>query len=420
MNKKYFILLVAIGLAVGVGDISVMGCGTASPKLLSNLARQAVSPDTNVSASAISSLRAWGPSGLQALLAANDTMLRRSETNDVRTWPSEQQADWQRLEAALTGVSGQRDCQAARLYWYTDFEQARRAAQASGKPILSLRLLGRLDEEYSCANSRFFRTTLYANTGVAQYLQDNFILHWKSVRPVPRITIDFGDGRKIDRTITGNSIHYILDADGRPIDALPGLYGPKAFLNGLAEARQAAVESAALKGEAKDKYLHEYHAMRYAALLKNWKQDLAAIGDSTTGSFNEADEATWARIGNLHADEAILDIGSTRLISFKNPPAAVAMRATFSKMAIESPLVREVANLQRSIAEDTVRNEYLFHSQLHRWLGGNSLRDVEKLNREVYAKLFLTPDSDPWLGLVPANTFSGLDNNGLVQNLPAH
>ena len=68
-------------------------------------------------------------------------------------------------------------------------------------------------------------------------LRDEFVLHWQSVRPVPKVTIDFGDGRKLERTLTGNSIHYVLDSDGRPIDALPGLYGPQAFLRGLENAR---------------------------------------------------------------------------------------------------------------------------------------------------------------------------------------
>ena len=59
----------------------------------------------------------------------------------------------------------------------------------------------------------------------------------KSVRPVPKVTIDFGGGRKLERTLTGNSIHYVLDADGRPVEAIPGLYGPQAFLVQLAEGR---------------------------------------------------------------------------------------------------------------------------------------------------------------------------------------
>ena len=57
------------------------------------------------------------------------------------------------------------------LYWYTALAYAKHASQATGRPILSLRLLGTLDTEYSCANSRFFRTALYANENVSKYLR---------------------------------------------------------------------------------------------------------------------------------------------------------------------------------------------------------------------------------------------------------
>src|SRR5258706_16355473 len=140
----------------------------------------------------------------------------------------------------LDAVCAQIDAHTSLLYWFTDLSAAIAEARRSGKPILSLRLLGRLDEELSCANSRFFRTTLYANEKVSGYLRDHFILHWQSVRPVPHITIDFGDGRRIERTITGNSIHYLLDANGEVVDALPGLYGPRAFLEGLTRAEPGA------------------------------------------------------------------------------------------------------------------------------------------------------------------------------------
>ena len=46
----------------------------------------------------------------------------------------------------------------SQLYWYTDLEAAKAQAKRLGKPILSLRLLGKLTDEFSCANSRFFRT----------------------------------------------------------------------------------------------------------------------------------------------------------------------------------------------------------------------------------------------------------------------
>src|SRR5262245_35657971 len=90
---------------------------------------------------------------------------------------------------ALDRVCGVRDCADIRLFWHTDLEAAKKQARAENKPILSLRLLGRLDEEFSCANSRYFRTVYYKNREINDLLRERFVLHWKSVRPVPKVTI---------------------------------------------------------------------------------------------------------------------------------------------------------------------------------------------------------------------------------------
>ena len=41
--------------------------------------------------------------------------------------------------------------------------------------------------------------------------------------------------------------------------------------------------------------------------------------------------------------------------------------------------------------------------------------DVQKLNEKVYASLFLTPSSDPWLGLFSTDVYTALDNGGVVR-----
>ena len=312
---------------------------------LIDLARRAVSENPSEAAAAIAALRDAGPAGLEALFNVD--------------------ADAVRKRAALDAVARQKDSYASRLYWYTDFDKAKAAAQATGKPILSLRLLGKLDEEFSCANSRFFRTVLYANREVADTLRRDFILHWKSVRPVPKIIIDFGDGRVLERTITGNSIHYILEADGRVIDALPGLYGPKAFLKALTAAEHYGGD------------LRAFHA---AQLQKPFALD---------------------------AEDVRLDVSSRELMRAK-----VASRLTMTKAAIEDPLLRVMQTFERSLAEDTRHNETVLHRQLHEWFVAGQVRDVENLNERVYAELFLTPSSDPWLGLVPDDVYAGLPGNG--------
>jgi hypothetical protein len=423
---------------------------------LQELAKDAVSDDPAIASAAAASLRAEGPAGLEALLTAHAALIREHDQSIANTPSPERRTAWLHLQKALDAVSAQHDCSASHLYWYTDLDQAKAVAKAARKPILSLRLLGRLDEEYSCANSRFFRTTLYSNAKVAGYLRDHFILHWKSVRPVPRITIDFGDGRKIERTITGNSIHYILDSDGRPVDALPGLYGPKSFLKGLATAEAAALKCAQLSSDERVQYLRNYHSEQLVSIQRDWRSDEMALAEGSSiqpaslkstskviqptaqeaapitasktvverpmlASFQSADDATWTRIAALHAGDATLDDASISLIRSKNPTAIEAGRIALTKGIAENPLTAMLRNFQRSIAEDTVRNEYLLHSQIHEWfVNGSAPQDLDRLNSRVYAKLFLTPDSDPWLGLVPDNTFTGLDNSGLVRNTVGH
>lgn len=181
-------------------------------------------------------LRASGPAGLESLLSAAAEKVSSLRRNQIRL-DDPKVAD---LRHSIDTVAAQRDAYASGLFWFTDIEAAKAEARKTRRPILSLRLLGNLDEEYSCANSRFFRTVLYANTEISRTLRDHYVLHWKSVRPAPLLTIDMGDGRRIKRTITGNSIHYLLDPDGRVLDALPGLYSPQAFLTALARADRNA------------------------------------------------------------------------------------------------------------------------------------------------------------------------------------
>src|SRR5881394_3381367 len=110
------------------------------------------------------------------------------------------------------------------LHWFTELPAAIAEAQRTKRPILSLRVLGRLPDELTCANSRFFKAMLYPDPRINAVMRERFVLHWQSVRPVPIVTIDFGGGKKLVKTLTGNSAHVVLDMYGRPADALPGLF----------------------------------------------------------------------------------------------------------------------------------------------------------------------------------------------------
>lgn len=416
-----------------------------TPELLS---RKAVSVNSGESTLAISELRKLGPAGLNSLLSVHRAEIDRHVANPFQPATPE----WQRLTAALDAVSRQKDSYLSKLYWYTDLKQAEAAAKSSGKPILSLRLLGNLDEEFSCANSRFFRALLYSNAAVSQHLREHFILHWLSVRPAPRITIDFGDGRKLERTVTGNSIHYVLDENGRVIDGLPGLYGPEAFLRSLSKAESLYQSLAGITGNDRRRMLSEYHSQAIKAVTKEWLEDAKLAGGkipshllpkseanssravdiaplAITKAFTEinflqsftrdadalkavTDEVTWSRIASRHVADARVDEQSISLIKRQMRDLWKSDAGENSDAKIKT-LLRK---LQQSIALDTVRNEYVMHTRLHAWLAsGIGSDEVEKLNEKAYAELFLTPRSDPWLGLYSEDIYVALEKGGVIR-----
>jgi len=393
------------------------GQAKSSADPLAQLARQAVEPQG--ADAAIAKLRAQGPAGLNALLAAHRGAIEEA-TRSTTTLEGERLEHWQRLRHAIDAVGGQRDCYASGLYWYTDFDQALTAAKLAGKPILSLRLLGRLTDEYSCANSRFFRTTLYSNQEVANLLGEQFILHWQTVRPVPIVTVDFGDGRTLRRTVTGNSAHYVLSSDGQPLDAIPGLYGPQAFMRLLASAGELA-RTVMSAGDASQRTLiiAEYHRRRGELLDRAWQRDMTQLNGTKSpsrlaaASPAEASDAIWNRVALLHATSATLDESSRRLIESQHPTAVATMEVAVTKAVVESPLAGLIRGLQNSIALDTVRNEYLLHRQIHDWFVAGEIGELPSLNERVYATLFRTPSSDPWLGLLPQG-YTALENDGVV------
>ena len=381
---------------------------------LSDFARQAATGN----ATAVKALRDAGPAGMEALLKL------ASAEPAVAKQPA--------FDAALDAVCAQKDCAASHLYWYTDLNAAREAAQRSSKPILSLRLLGRLDEELSCANSRFFRAVLYANERVSQELRDRFVLHWQSERPVPKVTIDFGDGRRLVGTVTGNSIHYILDANGRLVDALPGLYGPASFLRHLGEAAEEARALAAVPGDAYPGRLAKYHQQRIVLQTRELKADLRQVGlggpaaagetrptamaasrlavsksaveipllHALLPDLGESEAAKLSLLAGLHPEASRLDAASRRLLLAKGGAWVNGDDGALDRF-------------EEKIAEDTVRNEYQLHNQIHSWLARiTEAPELRYFDERVYSELFLTPPSDPWLGLGPTEVFSVLTPAG--------
>ncbi|HSL54687.1 MAG TPA: hypothetical protein VK868_09850, partial [Pyrinomonadaceae bacterium] len=131
---------------------------------------------------------------------------------------------------------------------------------------------------------------------------------------------------------------------------------------------------------------------------------LRAMTMATEELGKVTDEAAWIKIAQLHPADAMLDNRSIVLIKRQNPALT------------DDEFRHLLKKFQEAIALDTVRNEYLMHTKLYTWLMRDPVRDdVEKLNEKVYESLFLTPGSDPWLGLFSPEVYTALDNGGVVK-----
>lgn len=335
----------------------------------------------------------------------------------------------ERLRSLIDAAAAQKDGWASGLAWHTDLDAARKEARDSGKPILSLRLLGRLDDDLSCANSRFFRTLLYVDPAVQKEVS-GFVLHWQTVRAAPKITIDMGDGRVLTTTITGNSAHLILDADGNVVDAIPGLLSPAAFQAMLASAKQVAqvakADRPAMHSSLRDPELRGWRALAPPAGLLGDAKAVPLVGKSAKAprAVEAGNRAMAKSVPEMPVVRAIapVDAAEVRADPFFDAAAvrsrgAVvfsenAKRLVARKLSGDQKLQPVLDRLQLAVAKDTIINRFVFHDAVRSWLA-DGVSDPMVVQNRLYDELFLTPKADPWLGLVDENAYTGVDGGGV-------
>jgi hypothetical protein len=355
------------------------------------------------------------------------------------------------LAGRIDALSHQKYATVSRLYWHVDLAAAKAVAREQGRPILHLRMLGRLDEDLSCANSRLFRATLYANQQVSQLLRERFVLYWSSERPVPRVTIDYGDGRRIERTITGNSAHYVLDEDGEVLDVLPGLYAPAQFGLELERSLALAAQVRHQPGRERARLLADHHQQHVSAAERDWERLAVVTGirdlrQRLTQPGEESEFVAAQRMAISKSGIELRRIRSTarelapetaaddqmrlwalageRLYSTAAPVLDDPSRALVARLHNAGPrelgataeeLEAMIARLERTIVADTALNQLQLRPQIAREIVRRGGRvEFTDLNAWIYDLVFRTPRQDPWLGLLQRDVFTGLPGDGIV------
>jgi hypothetical protein len=141
---------------------------------------------------------------------------------------------------------------------------------------------------------------------VAAWLDQAFECAWMSMRPAPKAEVDFGDGRKLTRTLNGNIATLFCLPDGRVADLLPGLVGPREFLRRAREA--AGLIRAALRSSSPGTVLAAQHRLMAEAPAPASREALAEDTDYNRRERYPKAHAMLAERGLVRPEQIARDV----------------------------------------------------------------------------------------------------------------
>ena len=201
---------------------------------------------------------------------------------------------------------------------------------------------------------------LFSNKAISTFIRNNFEAAWESVRPVPVVDIDFGDGVTLKRTINGNTATYICMLDGRVLDIIPGINSPETY---LADLRHALTL-----------YQTGTDPVAYHRILKVKPKVRVIIKARTGPVVHDNDNSKYARI-------------EFPILAALEPMPSPVMYAP----ATGSP---ERASLEK----DTAYNRRERKPIVHEILSERSWKPAE-ITKRVYREVLNCDLDDPYLGL---------------------
>jgi hypothetical protein len=249
---------------------------------------------------------------------------------------------------------------------------------------------------------------LLSNDQVASEIKERFVTSWEMVREVPKVTIDFGNGKKLERTLAGNTVLYVLTPDGDVIDAFPGVYTPDDFLAQIEAIGPDIQRFVAMPRSERSAALAAWHkAVAGAVVAKEIYRTtmakayvesplLKALGgvgvDTPRGE--RFDDAAGKLIGE--PNDAIDRIAARIDDISKKPMAADDVLATAGVAAGGAAADRAAAIVKADSAANVKLLRPAVHLLLSTYLDAQT---PSTLKDAIYRKLLRIPLDDPYLGL---------------------
>lgn len=222
---------------------------------------------------------------------------------------------------------------------------------------------------------------MFSREDVAGFINQNFEAVWESVRPVPIIRIDFGNGTVLTRTLHGNIATYVCTAEGQVLDIMAGIYNPSGYLRRLDQFRLLA-NYVDQEGKAKrETRLRDYHQAQAEALKVN---------------------ETPALLVNM---QAISKMAIERGLKAVLVPGRLARQMTEATRTHdkgkEDPKLDATEDLAnwKLLAEDTQLNETVRRRQIDDMLAAKGVVRPEAVTKWLYKEVLHADLDDPYLGL---------------------
>jgi hypothetical protein len=276
---------------------------------------------------------------------------------------------------------------------------------------------------------------LFSRKDLAEYISRTFEPAWETVRPVPLVHVDFGNGNVLTRTLQGNIATYVCTADGYVVDVLPCIYDPVGYRQGLEQlSLLATVIAKQPSSPGFATLLENYHLTLLnpgwdrpvgpvtgglgfeggAGGMPNGGAQLGGISGSLGGGlgFGGGASGNMGGAGGMPKGGAQLGMaGGLGIGGVRGPLAGGG-----GKFGIEggfSSTNEQIADMERvppldsaedlanwkALRQDTRLNETVRRRQIHAMLADKGLVRPGEIMKFIYKEVLHTDLDDPYMGL---------------------
>ena len=250
---------------------------------------------------------------------------------------------------------------------------------------------------------------LFSSQEIADFINERFEPVWQSLRPVPRVTIDFQNGHVIRRTLQGNVATFICAPTGQVADILPGIYSAAGYLEQLtklAEALRPLTEPHTnLATFISDYFRGDTLSRLRSGVSEEPNAGAQHFGVSVLGrGLYAALTGMMKRTKDTEPPDMALRAMSK---AATQAPLKAAINPTYNRPAYESTVppqsVRTLSSQETSqweaLIADTLVNERLRKERIHKYLRSLGAVQPGAVTRWLYREVLDADLDDPYLGL---------------------